>query len=130
MGISGVATPDEGSAWPGACSGAALVAVPSPIHRPCPACMEYRQLLSRAQEVILKYQSKFRSLEASLDAEASTALRQLQTFEYLCRESVRLGRTVCEEDLPELAIHAKRDISKIFEGIGAQPDWEALNAGE
>lgn len=99
-------------------------------NRMCPACMEYRQLLVKAQDIILKYQSKFRALESSLDAETLTALRQLQSLEYLCRESIRLGRGVYEEDISRLASRAKKEITMVFEGVGFGPDWGALAAGE
>lgn len=84
----------------------------------------------RATNTLLKYQSKFRSLEASLDAQALTALRQVQSLEYLCRESLQIGRGVYEDDLPDLAQRVKAEVSSTFEGLGPEPDWDALDAGE
>ena len=98
--------------------------------RACAPCAQYRQLLISATEKILKYQSKFRSLEASLDAQALTALRHAQSLEYLCRESIQVGRGVYEDDIPELAQRLKAESSSTFEGVGPEPDWDALDDGE
>ena len=64
--------------------------------------MEYRKLISAAAKSMQQSRTNLHSLHEALNAQEQLALRRLQGLEYLCRESMTLGREVCEAEIEAL----------------------------
>jgi len=76
---------------------------PASLAPSCPSCTEFVRLLDGAVDTIRQQHSKFRALESSLDAQVHAALRELQMFECICRESQELEKGLTDEDVTKLA---------------------------
>ena len=69
----------------------------------CSSCNEFCDLLHDAVQTIRQQHSKFRALESSLDAQVHAALRELQVFEYICRDCIESGHGLTDQEVTDLA---------------------------